>query len=75
MFTASSDLILFQGHGSLAAGSGQSCMHTFQLFCNHSWTKLFFFLVPEVLLLFTGNSIIKSQQQKPSFSFYAVLTN
>lgn len=37
MFTTFPDLILFQGHGSLAAGSQQSCVHTLQQFCDQIW--------------------------------------
>lgn len=39
------DLILFQGHGSVAAGSSQSYTHTFQLFRDQIWAQLFFFFV------------------------------
>ena len=37
VFTHFPDLIPFQGHGSLAAGGSQSCMHTFQQLCDQIW--------------------------------------
>lgn len=65
------DLILFQGRGSLAAGSRQSYLHTFHQVCKQILARLYIFWSLRSLLI--GNSVIKPQKQKLLTNLHTIL--